>query len=113
MYEKRKNKRLDLEVSVELERLDESDVTTVKFIHVDVTDISRAGIGFRSSKELEVGSFYDAKIQIWTKEVINTVIKIARCMPDEKEGFKCGGIFVGLMEADALKIDIYEIYNTD
>ena len=46
MEEKRKNKRLDLDVNVQLERLDEDGVTTLKFVHVDVTDISKSGIGF-------------------------------------------------------------------
>lgn len=111
MDEKRKNKRLDLEVSVEMERLDQDDSTvTIKFIHVDVTNISRSGIGFFSAKELKTNTFYNAKIQIWTKEVVNTVIKIVRCVP-EAEGFSCGGVFIGLMEADALKIDIYGMYN--
>ena len=41
MEEKRKNKRLDLDVNVQLERLDEDGVTTLKFVHVDVTDISK------------------------------------------------------------------------
>ena len=49
MEEKRKHKRLDLDVSVQLERLDEDGVTTLKYVHVDVTDISRSGIGFSSN----------------------------------------------------------------
>ena len=74
MEEKRKNKRLDLDVNVQLERLDEDGVTTLKFVHVDVTDISKSGIGFDCKKKLEMNSYYDAKIQIWTKEVVDAVI---------------------------------------
>jgi len=114
MQEKRKNKRLDLEVSVELERLDEEEhVTTIKFVHVDVTDISRAGIGFHSSKEMAANTFYNAKIQIWTKEIINAVVQIVRCVPDGEDGYQCGGVFVGMQESDALKIDIYAIFNDE
>ena len=80
------------------------------FIHVDVTNISRSGIGFFSNIELVPNTFYNSKIQIWTKEIVNAVIKIARCVPEE-EGFSCGGVFIGLAEADALKIDIYEMYS--
>ena len=54
MDEKRRNKRLDLDVSVQLERLDEAGITTLKYIHVDVTDISRSGLGFTSLQEMEV-----------------------------------------------------------
>ena len=67
MEEKRKHKRLELDVNVQLERLDEDDVTTLKYVHVDVTDITRSGLGFRCAKELAIGSYYDTKIQIWTK----------------------------------------------
>ena len=66
MDERRKHKRLDLDVSVQLERLDQDDITTLKFIHVVVTDISRSGIGFVSDQNLKVGTYYDTKIQIWT-----------------------------------------------
>lgn len=41
-WKKKENKRLDLDVNVQLERLDEDGVTTLKFVHVDVTDISKA-----------------------------------------------------------------------
>lgn len=56
MEEKRKHKRLELDVTVELERLDEDGITTLKYMHVDVTDVSRSGVGFISRKnwKLEV-----------------------------------------------------------
>ena len=36
MEEKRKHKRLDLVVTLQIERLDEEGVTTLKFVHIDV-----------------------------------------------------------------------------
>ena len=70
MEEKRKHKRLDLDVEIQLERLDEEGVTTLKYVHVDITDISRSGVGYRY-----------------------------------------GAIFIGMTDTDALKIDIYQIFN--
>lgn len=111
MEEKRKHKRLDLDVRIELERLDEDGVTTLKYVHVDVTDISRSGLGFKAGKALEVGTYYDTQIQIWTREVVNTVVQIVR-REDLPDGmFKYGGIFIGMIDTDALKIDIYQIFN--
>ena len=78
MEEKRKNKRLDLDVNVQLERLDEDGVTTLKFVHVDVTDISKSGIGFDCKKKLEMNSYYDAKIQIWMQSSRLSVAKKSR-----------------------------------
>ena len=95
MEEKRKHKRLDLDVEIQLERLDEEGVTTLKYVHVDITDISRSGVGFTCKKELETGTYYDTKIQIWTKEIVDAVIEIV----------------IGMTDTDALKIDIYQIFN--
>lgn len=110
MEEKRRHKRLDLDVSVELERLDEDGVTTLKYVHVDVTDISRSGMGFKCKKKLELGTYYDTKIQIWTKEVVDGVIEIVRCV-EEGDVYKYGCEFIGMSDTDALKIDIYQIFN--
>lgn len=110
MEEKRKHKRLELDVSVQLERLDEEGVTTLKYVHVDVCDISRSGIGFKSAQKLETGTYYDAKIQIWTKEVVDAVIEIVR-RNDTENGYQYGATFVGMTETDELKIDIYQIFN--
>ena len=110
MSEKRKHKRLDLDVSLQLDRLDEAGVTTLRFARVDVTDISRSGLGFISQAEMEIGSFYDTKIQIWTKEVLDVIIEIVR-RENIDDKYKYGCIFIGMTEADALKIDIYQIFN--
>ena len=111
MEEKRKHKRLDLDVNVQLERLDEEGVTTLKYVHVDVTDISRSGIGFDCQKELAIGTYYDTKIQIWTKEIVDAVVEIVRSEDDGKGGYHYGAIFIGMTDTDALKIDIYQIFN--
>ena len=111
MNEKRRHKRLELDVSLQLERLDDAGITTYKYAHVDVTDISRSGLGFKSEREFEIGTFYDTKIQIWTKEVVDAVIEIIRCDKQSDGSYKYGCIFIGMTDIDALKIDIYQIFN--
>lgn len=111
MEEKRKHKRLELDVRIELERLDEDGVTTLKYVQVDVTDISRSGLGFKSGKMLDVGTYYDTKIQIWTKEVVDAVVQIVRRDESPDGRFRYGGSFIGMTDTDALKIDIYQIFN--
>ncbi len=111
MSEKRRHKRLDLDVTLELERIDDAGVTTVKYARVEVTDISRSGLGFTSQQELPVGGFYDTKIQIWTKEVVEVIIEIVRCTKLEDGTYKYGCFFVGMPDVDAVKIDIYQIFN--
>lgn len=111
MEEKRNSRRLDLDVTVELERINDSSkgVTTLKLVHVDITDLSKSGIGFSTKAQLEMGSYYNTKLQIWTKETIDAVIEIVRC--EEKDGkYHYGAKFIGMIESDELKIDIYRIF---
>ncbi len=110
MEEKRKHKRLDLDVTVQLERLDRDDITTLKFVHVGIMNLSRGGIGFKAKQKLEVGTYYDTRLTIWTGEVIDAVIEIVRRDTIE-EGYTYGAEFIGMTETDALKIDIYQIFN--
>lgn len=111
MEEKRNSKRLDLDVTIELNHINAgAGGTDIQHINVETVDLSKSGIGFISSEKLEVESFYNTKFQIWTKEVINTVIKIVRRVETEN-GYRYGAFFVGMTEKTKLKIGIYEILN--
>lgn len=112
MEEKRKYERLPIDVKVELERIDQGDTTTVKYLSVDVTDISKTGIGFTSKTELKKDSVLKANVIIWTKEVLPTIFKIVR-VSNDGDIWHYGAIFVGMREQDALKIQIYQILNDE
>lgn len=112
MEEKRKNKRLDIGVKVEIERIDEDEITTVKYLQVDVVNISKSGLAFRTNTgKFKVGACFDAKIQIWTKETIDTVFKVVRVNELDNGDIEYGCIFVGMTDTDALKIEIYQLFN--
>ena len=113
MEEKRKDRRLDLDVAIELERLDQGDMTTLKMIHVKVTDLSSSGMGFDTMQPLEDGALYNTRLTIWTKETIQAVIRIVRCDQVMDNLYHCGATFVGLMSSDALKINIYSMLNPE
>ena len=108
MDEKRRFKRLDLDVKIETSRIDEGAATTIRMVDVKVTDISREGIGFISPEKMEVGAIYNAELKIWTKETLHSILKIVR-EKDVDGGHSYGAIFVGMNESDALKIQIYEM----
>ena len=112
MEEKRKNKRLDIGLKVEIERLDEDNVTTVKYMTVEVTNISKTGLAFRvPDVQFENGACFDAKIRIWTKETIDAVFKVVRANKIDDHMYEYGCIFVGMTDTDALKIEIYQLFN--
>lgn len=108
MDEKRRCKRLDIQVSVELEHIDDGNVTTVKTAKVDVTDISKTGVGFICDQHLEMNTYFNVSMQIWTGERIDTVIEIVRHQIIDGVNHY-GGVFVGLTDVDQLKIQIYEM----
>ena len=95
MEEKRHHKRLKLDVFVQLERLTEDGTTTYDY---------------QSDEPLEVGGYYNTRIQIWTKEVIDAVIEIVRKQKMEDGTDKYGATFIGMSDTDAIKIDIYQVF---
>ncbi|MFA9375723.1 MAG: PilZ domain-containing protein [Lachnotalea sp.] len=106
MIEKRKYKRSDLELIIQLRQCDNPDKK--KFI-VDVHDLSREGIGFYSCEDLQLGHFFDSEITIWTKEKIQVVLKIVRKTDQpEKKMVYYGGEFIGLSENEKFRIDVYQ-----
>lgn len=108
MQEKRKYKRLELKVTIQLESIDYGQ-KTARNVEVKVKDISRAGIGFNCSEKLGVDGFYNTMLEIWTKEVIPCVIHIVREASLESGEYNYGGTFVGMSEIDQRKIDIYQL----
>lgn len=106
MNEKRKYKRSDLDVTVQLRQCDNPEH---KKITVEVQDLSREGIGFYSTEDIEIGEYYDAEIVIWTKEVIKVVLKIVRrTQLNNKEVISYGAEFIGLSEGEKFRIDVYQ-----
>ncbi len=106
MVEKRKAKRLILNAHVIIRRLDNGRHDRIP---VDVTDLSRNGIGFRCQQVLELHSVYEAEIVLWTKETISCFVNITRVDQREDEVIY-GASFIGMTENDACKIDIYDMF---
>ena len=110
MQERRSHKRLDIHVMIDLTCLESIKEPQSKHTtSVEVTDISRNGMGFITPIQLEKHTYYDAKLQIWTKEIIPVVIEIVRFEKNVDGNYHYGASFVGMMESEALKIDIYDM----
>ncbi len=105
MNEKRKSKRTELLSKLILKRLDGSKVEEAS---IDITDVSKSGVGFTSRKALSIGAVYEAYLTIWTREVIHAFLEIIRIEKVE-EGYAYGAIFIGMPEMDAARIETYQI----
>lgn len=104
MEERRKNNRLELELTLIVKRLDNDEN---KELEIEITDVSKTGIGFCCNELLEIGSVYEAFLKIWTKEIIHSFIEIIRI---EKKGqlYSYGAVFIGMSETDASRIEVYD-----
>lgn len=105
MEEKRRSRRMDINVRISLRAID-ADEDERKIYEVDVINISKGGMAFKCEEELCINGFYDTQINIWTKERINTVVQVLRKNNDHSYG----GKFVGMSAADQFKIEVYELF---
>lgn len=104
MEEKRHSRRMDLDVHIKIKTIEKDGNN--KNYDVDVVNLSKGGMAFTCQQSLAIGGFYDVQIVTWMKEKIDTVIKVIRL----NDGVY-GGTFVGLPPSDAMKIEIYEMFN--
>jgi len=106
MEERRKSRRMDLEARLIVKRLDSDEKREVI---INVSDVSRTGVGFSCSDELELQAVYECRLTIWTKEVIHAFLQIVRA--NMGEVFHYGAVFIGMSEQDASRISVYEKFS--
>ncbi len=110
--EKRAAKRMDINVRIKLSELyDPENKELEKGLDVKVVNVSRFGMAFISEEDLNLESYYDTEITIWTKDKIDTIIEIVRKESLEDNQFLYGCKFIGMVSSDILKIQIYEMFN--
>ena len=60
MQERRKNKRHSLEGKIIIKRLD--DANGVREANIDISDVSKTGVGFCCNEILTIGSVYECRL---------------------------------------------------
>ncbi len=104
MDERRKCKRTSMPSRLVIKRLDSGEDRQVT---IEITDVSKSGIGFKCKEQLQVGEMYEAFLVIWTKEVIHSVLRIVRTEPKEHIYFY-GAVFVGMPDTESARIEVYQ-----
>lgn len=108
MEERRKSKRMELEAKLMVRRLDSDEKRAVV---INISDVSRTGVGFSCPERLDIRAVYECYLTIWTKEVIHVFLQIVRSDVEGPESFHYGAIFIGLSEQDASRISVYEQFS--
>lgn len=104
MEERRKANRRKLESKLIVKRLDQNENEEMQ---IDIIDVSKSGIGFQCDQLLKIGAVYEGFLRIWTQEVIHSFLEIVRIEKTE-DSFNYGAIFIGMPEADASRIEVYD-----
>ena len=87
MIEMRREKRLPIELQLEISSLFKQDNVKVENINapIEVFDVSKAGIGFRTKSVLPIGYYFNAGLVLGDQGTLNCVVRIIRQQQDGDE----------------------------
>ena len=106
MDERRKNRRIALESTLLIKRMDEGGGH--RQVDIEVTNASKTGLGFLCPEQLEIGAVYESFLTIWTKEILHAFLEIVRTVDRQDGTYEYGAIFIGMSEMDASRIATYD-----
>ncbi len=104
MEERRRANRRELVSKLVVKRLDGNAKEEVE---IEISDVSKSGIGFCCGELLGIGAVYEAFLRIWTQEVIHAFLEVVR-IEKKADGYHYGAVFIGMPESDATRIEVYD-----
>lgn len=110
MKERRRAKRMPVTLTLDINTLYKQDNVKVSDLNapIEVVNISKAGIGFRSESKLPVGYYFNANINLGNKDTLNCVIKIIRSQVIDEKLTMYGCEFVGMAAILSYIFDEYD-----
>ncbi len=110
LKDRRRYKRLPIELLLEVDEVFKQDYIVVKDINasISVFDISRSGIGFISEGTLPLGYYFRGRINLSDGDFFYVVLQIVRTHDTDSNKKVYGAEFVGLAPFLADKVDKYE-----
>lgn len=110
MEEKRRDKRMPIKLSLEINDLYKQDYIHVININapIEVVNISKSGIGFSSESKLPLGFYFNASINLGEKETLHSVVKIIRTQPMDDKLTMYGCEFIGMAEILSFIFEAYD-----
>lgn len=111
MQEKRRDKRLPIEMRLEISSLFKQDNILLSGLDapIHVINVSKGGIGFTSANDLPVGFYFNACIRMGREDAkLYCVVKIIRKDAREGEETRYGCELVGVAPVLSYIFDDYE-----
>lgn len=96
MIEMRREKRWPAKLHLEISSIFKQDNVKVENINapIEVMDVSKAGIGFKSTCVLPMGYYFNARLEFAEKDALNCVVRIIR-QQEADDGYIYGCEIVG------------------
>ena len=96
MIEMRREKRWPAKLELEISSLFKQDNVKVEEINapIEVFDVSKAGIGFKTKSVLPMGYYFNARLVLCENDAINCLVRIIRQQQTE-DGYIYGCEIVG------------------
>lgn len=97
MIEMRREKRWPAQLHLEISSLFKQDNIKVENINapIEVIDVSKAGIGFKTESVLPIGYYFNARLELGVDSALNCVVQIIR-QQDKGDYFIYGCEIVGV-----------------
>lgn len=111
MVEKRKSKRYPASIQLEVSELFKQDNVKIENIDapLEVINISRNGLGIRTTSDLPIGYYFNAKLEMGNENAsLYCVVKIIRVSPDVDGTPIYGCEFVGVAPIMNFLFEDYE-----
>ena len=111
MEDKRRSKRLKINLNLDISSLFKQDNVRVDHIDapIEVINISTDGIGFKSKSVLPAGFYFNAKIELGdVSSSLYSVVKIIRQETESDGTYSYGAEFVGMPSVLQYIFDEYE-----
>lgn len=108
--ERRLSKRTNIDVTISLLPIEQEKSTGLSgnAVSVNVVDISKTGMAFRSDEKFMLNTYYNALITLDNKENLQTVIEVIRA-ESRNNTIYYGCRFIGITPEEQFKIDVYQI----
>jgi PilZ domain. len=116
MEEKRHSRRMPIELNLEISSLFKQENVRVDDVHapIEVFNISKTGIGFKSTSVLPLNYYFNAKLALGDAEsILYCVVRIVRAEAGNDDKTIYGCEFVGLAPVLTSIIEEYEKALTD
>ena len=102
--------RYNTDIKIYIKSINKSEDLLEGKRKIKLNNLSTEGVGFTTSIPLNENFFYEISLEVFNKNVVNSVIKIVRVNKKSDGEYDYGAMFCGLTNRDRGLIDTYGVF---